>query len=338
VNLSVASVTVSYNAAAVLPRQLDALLRQTRPLQEIIVVDNGSTDGTSRMLAQRYPQVTLLQMPENLGAAGAWAAGLSYAALEKGHDWVWTFDDDSVPQAGVLDSMLSGLQELGGAGQEVGMVVPMPVNRETGTLYPPLFWHDGFVWPTVEQARQPVWFADLAIASGCLVRREAIQDVGLPRADFFMDAFDLEYCLRLRKRKYKIAVITRAEMTHEIGNTRKINLPGYKRQWMNQPPWREYYIGRNLAYLAWRLYPNWKTKLSMARYLAVHFAQVLLFSSHGLACATRMIQGLGDGLRGRLGIRMRPGAEDLRAPGVARTVAERIEAGKASKGPVRPLR
>ena len=94
---SVASVTVTYNAVQVLPRQIDALLRQTHPLREIVVVDNASSeDGTGTMLAELYPQVTVLRMPENLGAAGGWAAGLSYAAIEKGYDWVWTFDQDSV--------------------------------------------------------------------------------------------------------------------------------------------------------------------------------------------------------------------------------------------------
>ncbi len=83
----VASVTTAYNAVKILPRQMDALLRQSMPLAEIIVVDNGSTDGTVEMLAQRYPQVTVLRMAKNLGAAGGWAAGLRYAALEKGHDW-----------------------------------------------------------------------------------------------------------------------------------------------------------------------------------------------------------------------------------------------------------
>src|SRR5207245_1661508 len=99
VSVSVASVTVSYNAARELPCQIEVLLRQTRPLQEIVVVDNASTDGTRAMLAERYPQITVLPMNENIGMAGAWAAGLSYAALQKGHDWVWTFDDDSVPGA-----------------------------------------------------------------------------------------------------------------------------------------------------------------------------------------------------------------------------------------------
>ena len=94
---SVASVTIAYNAAVALPKQIEALLAQTFSLQEIIVVDNASTDGTSVMLAERFPQVKVLRMTENLGAAGAWAAGLTYAALEEGNDWIWTFDDDSVP-------------------------------------------------------------------------------------------------------------------------------------------------------------------------------------------------------------------------------------------------
>jgi len=328
VNQSVASVTMAYNAAGAVSRQMDALLGQTRPLQEIIVVDNASTDGTSAVLAERYPQVTVLRMPENLGAAGAWAAGLSYAALERGHDWVWTFDQDSVPEANTLESLFGGLQELDGREKEVGMVVPVAVHRETDAQYHAFLWRGGFVKPSAEQMRQPIWFADMAIASGSLVLREVVQEVGVPRADFFMDISDFEYCLRIRSHGYRIAVISRAEMSHEIGNTRKINLPGYKRMWINQPPFREYYISRNLAYLAWRLYPNLATKISMARYLTTHLAGVLLFSSDGLACAVRMVQGFGDGLRGKLGIRMRPGAEHLRKPGIALTVAEKIEAGK----------
>lgn len=64
--VSVASVTTAYNAARMLPRQLDALLSQSVPLKEIIVVDNASTDRTVSLLAERYPQVTVLLMPENL--------------------------------------------------------------------------------------------------------------------------------------------------------------------------------------------------------------------------------------------------------------------------------
>jgi len=82
---SVASVTTAYNGAHTLPRHLDALLEQRRPLQEIIVVDNASTDETGSLLAARYPDLTVLRMPENLGTGGALAAGLAYATDRK-HD------------------------------------------------------------------------------------------------------------------------------------------------------------------------------------------------------------------------------------------------------------
>src|SRR5258705_168881 len=124
---SVASVSVAYNAVKVLPRQIDALLRQTRPLQEIVVVDNASTDGTPAMLAKQYPQVTLIRMSENLGQAGGWSVGLSYAVLRQRYDWVWTFDNDSVPGTEALETLLNGIETLRKADPAIGMVAPMPV-------------------------------------------------------------------------------------------------------------------------------------------------------------------------------------------------------------------
>jgi glycosyltransferase involved in cell wall biosynthesis len=77
VNLSVASVTVAYNAASVLPRQLDALLRQTPPLQGIVVVDNGSTDGTRATVAGRGSRMTPSGTHRNACTARAQASSLS---------------------------------------------------------------------------------------------------------------------------------------------------------------------------------------------------------------------------------------------------------------------
>lgn len=303
---SIASVTLAYNGAKNLPRQVEALLRQVRPLQEIVVVDNASTDGTSAMLADRYPEVTVLRMTENLGAAGAWAAGLSYAALQKRHDWIWSFDDDSVPEADSLATLLGGIESRNGIKTEVGMIAPMPVHRETKTYYPPLLWRDGFVGPSPEQMREPLWFADLVMTSGSLVRREVVEKIGLPRAEFFMDFFDYEYSLRARAHGYKIAVVPEAELGHEVGDARMIWWPGQSRLWTNYAPWREYYNSRNLAYAGWHLYPNRRTKRFVLRHLARHAGAVVLFSSRKMACMWKMIQGVWDGWRAKLGIRFLP--------------------------------
>jgi rhamnopyranosyl-N-acetylglucosaminyl-diphospho-decaprenol beta-1,3/1,4-galactofuranosyltransferase len=303
--LSVASVTVAYNAAGLLPRQLEALLRQTHPLQEIIVVDNASTDGTVEMLSPQFPLVTVLRMKENVGMGGGLAAGMAYASLKKGHDWVWTFDHDSVPNDDALQTLLDGAESLGDI-QELGIMAALPVHQGTGDCYHPLFWNDGFVKPSEEQRRQPIWFADLVISSGCLVRREVVQKVGLPRADFFIDFVDFEYCLRARAQGYKVAIVPGAKFDHEIGHTREVWLPGRSRLWWTQAPFREYYLTRNLAYIAWWLYPNQRTKAFAIRYLARRAGGVLLFSSNKLACLRKMAQGLWDGRQASLGIRFLP--------------------------------
>jgi GT2 family glycosyltransferase len=305
VKLSVASVTTAYNAEEFLPRQIESLLKQSRPLQEIIVVDNRSTDGTAVMLAERFPQVTVLRQQENLGAAGGWAAGLQYTALEKKHDWIWNFDGDSVPSEFALESLLTGAEDLA-ADPRVGMLAPLPTHEETGTIYPPWLWKDGFVRPPDELLMRASWFADLVITSGCMIRREVIEAIGLPRADFFMDFADFEYCFRIRSHGYKIAVLNQCRMAHELGNTKTVSLAGRSRVWSEHAPWREYYVSRNITYMAKSLYSEPGTRRGLAFYLVRHAAAVLLRGSRKMSSLWKILQGVWDGLCGRLGIRFLP--------------------------------
>jgi GT2 family glycosyltransferase len=320
---------VAYNAASVLPRQLDALLRQTRPLQEIVVVDNGSTDGTGRLLAERYPEVKVLRLSENCGVGGGLATGLAYAAPGKRHDWVWTFDQDSVPSDDALEILLDGVASLGDLDGELGMVAPLPVHRETGTYYPPLLWDDGFVRPTAELLSQPIWFADLVISSGCMVRCDLVERIGLPRADFFLDFIDFEYCLRARRNGYKIAVVTGSQLAHEIGSARKVRFLGQLRVWSEHEPWREYYKSRNITYAAWWLHPSLRAKRFVIRYLARHACGLLLFGSNKPTCLKRLFQGFWDGRSATLGIRFRPDGPSPRSEEDRADAAENTEAREA---------
>jgi len=208
----------------------------------------------------------------------------------------------------MLTTLLDGFFSLNGTQADVGMVAPMPVHQETGTYYPPLLWQNGFVKPST-QVQSPLWFADLVILSGCLVRREVVRKIGLPRADFFMDFFDFEYSLRARMNGYKIAVVPRAELDHEIGNARKVRWGSRSRLWPGYAPWREYYYSRNMAYAGWHLYPNVGTKRFVLRHLARHAGAVLLFSPEKVACLRKMAQGFWDGCRAKLGIRFTPNGQ-----------------------------
>src|SRR5215468_6645172 len=69
----------NWNGAKFLPTCLDALNRQTYPSIEIIIADNASQDGSQALIKRDYPQVQLVELPENRGFTGACNAGIRAA-------------------------------------------------------------------------------------------------------------------------------------------------------------------------------------------------------------------------------------------------------------------
>lgn len=308
--LSIASVTVAYNGAGVLPKQLDALARQSRPLNEIIVVNNGSTDKTLDLLSAKYPQATVLNLPVNVGVGGGFSAGLDYAVTEKQHDWVWLLDDDSVPRGDALEVLLGALALPASSGENIGVLAPRLVHPGTELSYPGLLWRSGWVRPSAVLCRCPVWFVDAVISSGTLVAREVVEKAGLPRADFFMDFVDFEYCLRARRHGFKIAMVRDSHMDHAIGTPRNVSIFGFSRAWADHAPWREYYMSRNQTFTIWNDYPDWRSKFFVFRKLFRHATGILLFGEHKGACLRMMLLGFLDGRTGRLGMRFGGNAQN----------------------------
>ena len=304
---SVASITVATNAAHLLPRQLDALKRQSRKLDEIVVVDNASIDDTVDMLASQYPEVRVLSLPENGGVGGGYAAGLAYAAITKKYSWAWLLDDDSVPPYDGLQKLFEGLQDLDESAGPTAILAPLCVDSKTSTSYPGLSWQSGRLVPTPGDPSQPLTFVDCVISSGSLVRREAVEAAGMPRVDFFMDFVDYEYCLRLRRNGFRIAVVRDSILDHEIGAQTTFNILGRKKFWAVHAPWREYYMARNETFTIWQDYPQLITKLSVVYKFAHHALGIVLLGKQRLTCLIMMCRGFIDGRAGRLGIRVLPG-------------------------------
>src|SRR6059036_3528153 len=93
----------AFNDSSVIDRALQALLDQTYPLQQILLVDNGSTDST---LQRSFPSaVRVIRRPTNLGPSGACTTGFQYA-MAHGYDWMWVLDADSVPRRDALRKLV----------------------------------------------------------------------------------------------------------------------------------------------------------------------------------------------------------------------------------------
>ncbi len=101
--MKIAAVVVTYNRINWLKKNIDALLSQTRIPDEIIVVDNASTDGTYDFL-KNLSKVKFKRLEENIGGAGGFAYGLK-CAIDDEADWVWMMDDDALPYKNALEAL-----------------------------------------------------------------------------------------------------------------------------------------------------------------------------------------------------------------------------------------
>lgn len=103
---TVCAIVVTNNRKDRLRGCLDSLLRQTRPADRILVIDNASTDGTRAMLDAEYPQVSKVSLKEYAGGAGGLVSGMRFAHCNK-FDWIWTLDDSIEVRPECLETMLS---------------------------------------------------------------------------------------------------------------------------------------------------------------------------------------------------------------------------------------
>lgn len=226
----VAAAVATFNRRDVLRESLTALLAQSRQLDEIIVIDNASSDGTAAMVAEEFPLVRLVQLAENTGAAGGFAAGLE-EGVSRGHDWVWVFNDDDFPQPETLATMLDTAATLPphtglvGCARRDAAGKPYALGARWRHRHMPV--------PRADPTGPPLAL-DVITFSGTLVKSALVRQVGVPKRQFFMMIEDLDYCLRTRSAGWEIYVVPQPLVTSlTMGSEGKA------------PPWRGYYQTRN---------------------------------------------------------------------------------------------
>jgi len=125
---AISIVILTYNSSKFISECLAAVFMQDCRDFEVIVVDNGSKDGTVSFVKETYPMIRLIENKINLGAAGARNQGINIAKGE----WVLTLDCDVVLEKGFLSSMEKAVKE---AAPDVGMIQPKILQAGRKTVY-----------------------------------------------------------------------------------------------------------------------------------------------------------------------------------------------------------
>ena len=192
----VAATLLTRDRRDLLRQAVQAVLAQERPVDEVIVVDNASSDGTPEMIAEEFPEVTVVALPENQGATGGFYEAIA-AGLRKGADWLWLLDDDSFARPTALGELLEALRRLDGG--------PPPA-----VLSSRVEWKDGGLHPMNLPVIRPDDGQEFRDALECgllpiraaswvslMLSREAIERAGMPLRQFFYQADDIEYTARI---------------------------------------------------------------------------------------------------------------------------------------------
>lgn len=227
-------IIVSYNTCALLRACLESLRLCTLPLR-VVVIDNGSPDGSAAMVRACFPEVTLAEPEQNLGFTAGTNLGIRMLD-ESPTDYVLLLNPDTVVHTGAIEALVSFLE----THPRVGMAGPRLLNPDSSVqpaafrfptlmmslldLFPPgevlpgrlygSWWHGRY--PQEQRATEP-FPIDHPLGACILVRRAVVEQIGLLDEGFFMYAEEVDWCYRARQAGWAIWQVPGACVTHVGG-------------------------------------------------------------------------------------------------------------------------
>ncbi|PID57653.1 MAG: glycosyl transferase [Ignavibacteriae bacterium] len=202
----VCAVVVTYNRLELLKECIAALRQQTHKLDEIIVVNNNSSDGTKEWLDTQNDITKIHQ--ENLGGAGGFHNGMK-AAYEKSYDWVWLMDDDGLPTDKALEILLNSEKD---CLVKNSLVVSKEDNKNlTFGIY---IKSKKKILREVKEVKGNSIEKYASFFNGTLIHQKIMSKIGFPNPLFFIYGDEHEYFFRIKKYNFDILTIVNSHFLH----------------------------------------------------------------------------------------------------------------------------
>ena len=289
--VKVTAVVVTYNRVNLLQRVVKALESQTIGLYKILVVNNGSTDGTKEWLDSQTNLTVIHQ--DNVGGSGGFYRGINEAPKE-GTDWIWCMDDDVFPRENCLEKLLDVTRRH----DNLGIVCPHRLmsgktfvgEAKTLNLTNPFRdMHNNML--TANEiggggCNEIVDIVGMAF-EGPLIRKDVVEKIGLPNKELFILYDDTDYSYRAVLAGFRVVVARDALMDkHDFQSTTSYREEKIKNKWK-----LAYHI-RNTAYFGHKYGKNiWVRHFAAMPFLLRMYAAITFnfikghkysFSDYGL--------------------------------------------------------
>ncbi len=209
----ITAVVVTFNRLKLLQRVIASLQKQSVHIHDIIIVNNGSTDGTKEWLDKQNKLHIIHQ--ENVGGSGGFYRGIQEASKTE-CDWIWCMDDDVFPSEHCLENLLIYASK----DNKIGIACPHRLmsgktfTGEAKTLNlsnPFKDMHDNGLMPEDVEANETVDIVGMAF-EGPLIKKEVVEKIGLPNKELFILYDDTDYSYRTILEGYRVIVVRDALM------------------------------------------------------------------------------------------------------------------------------
>lgn len=273
----------------------------------IYVIDNGSRGrDESAIIAQEFPWVDCIRLPENRGFTGGVNVGIQRALKDGCHD-ILLLNNDTLVRPHLVERLLDALDD----NPQVGLVMPIVVYPGGERIWS----KGGRLHYTIGLARNLGKGLQLSRAStpkrppdflpGCclLISGHVLAKIGLLRDEYFAYYEDVDYSLRAKAAGFGLLVVDQPLVVHyKSASAGTVGASRYS-------PLQAYLLGRNGVLLARRALSGWRRTMFLAGQFGPQALHIALRST-SLRAFAAYVQGLRDGLASE------PGRVVLRLPGV----------------------
>ncbi len=298
--LKTTAVILNWNSQEMTADCVRSLLAMNAQNLEILLVDNGSSDGSAEILSRAFPQITVLPQESNLGFAAGCNVGIRHA-LANDAEYVLLLNNDTFVASDFIREMLAAIE----SDPRIGAVCP----KIFFTDRPNLLWYAGADfspwtgtskhrgWKEVDQGQFDD-YREITQATGCamLVRCSAVRAVGLLDEQFWAYAEDLDWSVRFLRRRYLLAFAPKAHVWHYDGAT------SVKSMGAGSQAIRQFFSTRNMVLVARKHLRWWQIPSYMLGFGITH---ILLYTALRLwrcdfPALLAIYKGLAQGLRAPL--------------------------------------
>jgi len=298
-NITVSVVVPNWNGKDVIGDCLKSLQKQSYKLAQIIVVENGSVDGSIQYIEKHFPDVILLKQPKNLGFAGGVNVGIKAAQNNKS-DYVWLLNNDATAGIDCLSSLVQT------ATQQSADIVASVILTANDTLIDsdgdnysiyglPFPRHRSMPVKMVPKADEPIFSAS---GGASLYKTSLFDEIGYFDEMFFAYYEDVDLSMRAQLRGKKIWLSHKAIVHHRMNHTAD-RIPGFGQEMTIKNSiyifWKDLPYPLNVKVFPRFLYANWRitaiTALRGHPWRAARAQLVAAWHTPQLVRARKQIQG-----------------------------------------------